>query len=128
MLPLKRKRHDARKVLFLVDIPREFWHDIPYYETEVCMDYFQMRAIELRMLRYRLTMAEITYHLPDHPALLQSFIWQDLDIAPAFPVLNRFLDFWQHNLDGRLHSVTVTAATLTKPAEFRYADTVLTLH
>jgi uncharacterized protein Usg len=75
-----------------------------------------------------LTIAEITYHLPDYPALLQSFIWQDFDIAPAFPVLTRFLDFWQHNLDGRLHSVTVAAATLTRPADFRYTDTLLTLH
>lgn len=87
-----------------------------------------MHSTELQFLRYRLTMAEITYHLPDYPGLLQSFVWQDFDIAPSFPVLTRFLDFWQHNLDGQLHSVTVTAAALTKPAEFRYADTVLTLH
>jgi uncharacterized protein Usg len=87
-----------------------------------------MHPIEPRLLRYRLTIAEITYHLPDYPALLQSFIWQDFDIAPAFPVLTRFLDFWQHNLDGRLHSVTVAAATLTRPADFRYTDTLLTLH
>ncbi len=92
------------------------------------MDYLSMHPTESRLLSCRLTMAEITYHLPDYPALLQSFVWQDFDIAPAFPALTRFLDFWQHNLDGRLHSVTVTAATLTKPAEFRYADTVLTLH
>jgi uncharacterized protein Usg len=26
---------------------------------------------------YSLTTAEILYRLPDHPALLQSFIWQD---------------------------------------------------
>ncbi|HIF11421.1 MAG TPA: hypothetical protein EYQ81_17315 [Sneathiellales bacterium] len=43
---------------------------------------------------YRLTLAEILYHLPDHPSLLQSFIWQHLDIAPKFPELNKFLGFW----------------------------------
>ena len=42
---------------------------------------------------YRLTTAEILYHLPDHPNLLQSYIWQDLDIAPRYPVLHKFLDF-----------------------------------
>ena len=87
-----------------------------------------MHAIELRFLRYRLTMAEITYHLPDYPGLLQNFIWQDFDIAPTFPVLTRFLDYWQHNLEGRLHSVTVAAAALSKPAEFRYASGLLTFH
>jgi uncharacterized protein Usg len=56
---------------------------------------------------YRVTTAEIIYRLPDHPLLLQSFIWQKLDLAPDFPELRRFLDFWKKNLDGELHSVRV---------------------
>ena len=28
---------------------------------------------------YSLTTAEILYHLPDHPALLQSYIWQEYE-------------------------------------------------
>ena len=79
------------------------------------------------LLDYRLTTAEITYHLPDYPDLLQSFIWQDLDIIPEFPVLTRFLEFWQRNLEGRVHSVLVAAASLIKPAEFRFANGLLTL-
>ena len=39
---------------------------------------------------YRLTTAEILYHLPDHPNLLQSYIWQDLDIAPRYPCCASF--------------------------------------
>jgi uncharacterized protein Usg len=57
--------------------------------------------------RYRLTTAEITYRLPDHPLLLQTYIWQKYDIAPDFPVLHQFLDFWRENLEGKLHSVRV---------------------
>jgi uncharacterized protein Usg len=69
---------------------------------------------------YRLTTAEILYHLPDHPALLQSFVWQDLDIAPAFPVLNKFLDFWGRELDGKVHSVRVASVGLVSPSEWRH--------
>ncbi len=58
---------------------------------------------------YRLTTAEILYHMPDHPDLLQTFIWQELDVAPRFPVLCRFLDFWSKKLDGKLHDLTVKA-------------------
>jgi len=76
---------------------------------------------------YRLTTAEILYHLPDHPRLLQTYIWQDLDIAPRFPVLHKFLDFWARSLDGKLHSVRVASVGLIKPAEFRYAGACLTL-
>lgn len=61
---------------------------------------------------YRLATAEILYRMPDHPALLQSYVWQDYDLPPAFPALSKFLTFWRENLDGELHSVRVTAAEL----------------
>ncbi len=76
---------------------------------------------------YRLTTAEILYHMPDHPGLLQTFVWQELDIAPRFPVLHRFLDFWTHNLDGRLHSVRIASASLVTPGRMRHT-TELRLH
>lgn len=81
------------------------------------------------MLRdYRLTTAEILYHLPDHPSLLQSYLWQELDLAPKFPALNKFLDFWERTLDGKLHSVKVASQQLITPAEFRYAKGIITVH
>ncbi len=57
----------------------------------------------------RLATAEILYRLPDHPSLLQSYLWQDLDRLPEFPVLRRFLAFWRERLDGRLYRVRVAA-------------------
>jgi uncharacterized protein Usg len=81
-----------------------------------------------RLLPYSLTTAEITYHLPDYPNLLQHFIWQDLDVLPHFPVLRRFLAFWNRSLEGRLHSVKIVAASLVKPAEFRFAGGEFVLH
>lgn len=71
---------------------------------------------------FSLTTAEILYHMPDHPDLLQSYIWQEFDEAPRFPVLNKFLTFWQRELDGPLHSVRVAHKTLVKPAELRIAS------
>ena len=76
---------------------------------------------------YRLTTAEIIYHLPDHPGLLQSFIWQKLDRAPDFPELSRFLEFWSRNIEGKLHSVKVGQARL--PARrFRHVKASFALH
>ncbi|MGH6878727.1 MAG: usg protein [Rhizomicrobium sp.] len=87
-----------------------------------------MSSFESRLRGYRLTTAEILYHLPDHPALLQTYIWQEFDLAPKFPILNRFLQFWQNNLEGRLHSVRVAARGLIAPAELRHAGQEFTLH
>jgi uncharacterized protein Usg len=76
---------------------------------------------------YRLTTAEILYHMPDHPKLLQTFIWQDYDIAPQFPVLGKFLSFWTRELDGKLHSVYVANQKLITPNDTRFYDTEITL-
>ena len=41
---------------------------------------------------YGLTTAHIFYRRPDHPWLLQSYVWQEYDLCPKFPELQRFLD------------------------------------
>lgn len=76
---------------------------------------------------FRLTTAEILYRLPDHPSLFQTYIWQELDLAPRFPELKKFLDFWSRNLDGKLHHVRVASVGLIKPAEFRCVDGLIEL-
>ncbi|HEY1856893.1 usg protein [Acidocella sp.] len=83
--------------------------------------------LALQMHDYRLTTAEILYHMPDHPGLLQSYVWQDLDLAPDYPALRKFLDFWTRRLDGKLHSVRVGSAPLITPGSWRHGH-VLTLH
>ena len=87
-----------------------------------------MGAIERPDKDYRLTTAEILYHLPDHPNLLQSYIWQDLDIAPRYPVLHKFVEFWTREIEGALHSVRVASATLIKPPTVGHANAMLHLH
>jgi len=74
----------------------------------------------VKMLRgYGLTTANIIYRLPDHPSIVQSYVWQEYDLHPEFPELRKFLDFWIRSLDGKLHSVTVAHAGLIRPAELR---------
>ncbi|WP_376986877.1 usg protein [Bosea sp. R86505] len=77
---------------------------------------------------YGLTTATILYRMPDHRHVLQSYIWQNYDLAPRFPVLRDFLDFWERELEGPLHSVTVAHSRLIRPAEIVNIDGVLTLH
>ncbi len=77
---------------------------------------------------YGLTTAHILYRMPDHPSLLQTYLWQHYDLCPAFPELNRFLAFWRRELEGPLHSVTVAHSRLVKPAELRAVDGVFLLN
>ena len=78
----------------------------------------QQTQMQRQLQGYRLTTAEILYHLPDHPGVLQTYIWQELDIAPRFPVLHKFLDFWSREIEGKLHSVRVASVGETAVVAF----------
>jgi len=77
---------------------------------------------------FSLTTAEILYRLPDHPSLLQTYLWQDYDLSPKFPKLRSFLDFWARNLDGPLASVRVAHRGLIAPREFKFREGELIVH
>jgi uncharacterized protein Usg len=94
---------------------------LPEYKPNESTKVSEQQNHQLR--DYRLTTAEIIYHLPDHPDLLQSFIWQKLDLAPDFPELRRFLEFWSRNLEGKLHSVRVGQARSPGRLRFRHVIT-----
>jgi uncharacterized protein Usg len=81
-----------------------------------------------QMAGYGLTTAQILYRMPDHLALLQSYIWQDYDLFPDFPALKGFLDFWTRTLEGPLFKVTVGHRRLIKPAELRALGGEFRLH
>lgn len=76
----------------------------------------------------RLTTTEVIYYMPDHPMLLQRFLWQTLDLPPEFPKVHQFLIFWRREIDAVIHSVTCSAAGLVSPAKLEVAKAIATLH
>ncbi|MBI3440561.1 MAG: Usg family protein [Proteobacteria bacterium] len=87
-----------------------------------------MANLVVQLHNSRLTTAQILYHLPDHPLLLQSFLWQEYDLAPDFPRLRRFLDFWTREIEGRLHSVCVSSRLLITPGDVSFYQFEYLLH
>lgn len=86
------------------------------------------KALLRQLEGFSLTTAEILYRFPDHPRLLQTYIWQDYDVAPCFPKLTDFLDFWAANLDGALYRIRVAHRKLIAPAEFSFVAGELRLN
>lgn len=87
-----------------------------------------MANLILQLRDYRLTTAEILYHMPDHPQLLQTYLWQEYDLAPHFPELHRFLDFWEKKLDGKLHSVRVANKKLITADDLKFCGDEYLIH
>lgn len=83
---------------------------------------------EMQLAGYGLTTAHILYRLPDFDSLLQTYVWQHYDVAPDFPEMKKFLDFWQDNLDGPLHSVRYAHKKLIGPNEWRHLSGEIALH
>ena len=86
-----------------------------------------MADLTKQLDNYRLTTAQIFYHLPDFEEILQEFIWQDYDLAPKFPHLHKFLDFWTNEIDGKLHSVYVAKHKIITNSDYRASDWMGTL-
>lgn len=80
--------------------------------------------------KLQLTTAEIFYYLPDHPSILQSFLWQHYDAAPRFPRLTRFLDFWRTSVEATLAEVRVARQDVSggRPQQLRLVDAEWLLH
>ena len=77
---------------------------------------------------YGLSTVQIHYFMPDHPSLLQLFVMQQYDLAPSFPELDRFLDYWRREIEAVLHSVRVAHKHLIGPAEWRAVDGVISIN
>lgn len=77
---------------------------------------------------YGITTANILYRMPDHPAIIQSFVWQQYDLQPEFPELKKFLKFWTEKIEGGLHQVIVAHSGLIKPTELKLIGAEFYLH
>ena len=90
-------------------------------------DNVSMDAVDLtlRLQGWRLATAEVLYYMPDHPALVQTFVWQTLDLAPRYPRIHRFLDFWRREIDAVIHSVRLATGETLAPPRLNRADLIL---
>ena len=82
----------------------------------------------LQIAGYGLATIEIHYWMPDHPSLLQQFVLQQYDVAPRFPVLRDYLDFWRRDIEAVIHSVRLAHSHLIRPSEWRAVDGIISLH
>jgi uncharacterized protein Usg len=97
-LPIKAMKHFTRRLKMVSDDFREM------------------------LCGFSLTTAKILYWMPDYRHILQTYIWQNYDLAPHFPALHKFLDFWNTNLDGPIFKVQVAHSCLIKPTEIKTID------
>ena len=77
------------------------------------------KETELMLKAYGLTTAELFYRIPEYRNVINSFVWQDYDLAPDYPQLFKFIEVWQAKIEGPLHSVRLTHRKLIAAGEGR---------
>ena len=77
-----------------------------------------------QMEGYGLTTVRVCYRFPDNPRIINPnwLLRQFYDVWPEFPELNRYLEWWQREVEGPIDSVIITHSRLIKPAEIRLID------
>ena len=88
----------------------------------------EMSETELMLKGYGLTTSEFIYHMPDHPHVLNTFLWQDYDLAPDHDRMFKFIAFWQREIEGPLHSVRFTHRKMISAGEWRHVTGEFTVH
>lgn len=81
-----------------------------------------------RLKGAKLLTAEVLYYMPDHPSLLQTYLWQTLDEAPKFPRLAAFLDHWRREIEAVIHSVRVAHGEPLAAPAWRKVDGFIQRH
>ena len=65
------------------------------------------RDFKRQLEGYGLTTAQIHYRRPDHPWLLQTYIWQDYDLCPRFPECHGLPDVEQESFELVLQAAII---------------------
>lgn len=76
----------------------------------------------------QLITVDIFYFMPDHPSLVQEFMWQTEDVAPELKRVHRFLNHWKNNIDAVIQEIILCGANYNTSRSFRSIDEVFRLN
>ncbi len=60
--------------------------------------------------------------------MLASMSGECCRVAPDYPRIMKFLEFWKAEIEGALHSVRIASGELIKPVNLNHCDSMVTLH
>ena len=57
--------------------------------------------------KWTVASVQVVYYMPDYFNLVNEFIWQTRDTKPNYPRIEKFLDYWDKNIDGPIKEVYI---------------------
>lgn len=73
----------------------------------------------IKIDKWELTTIHIYYWMPDYLHILNLFSFQDDDVPPEYPRMQRFVKYWEENLEARIKEIQIGS---TDQSEIRLID------
>lgn len=76
------------------------------------------------LLIKKLITVNILYYRPDYESLLNSFVWQTNDMYPELPRVKKFLQYWEENIEAKIHQVEIGHTDIRKWTKVDWTKTI----
>ena len=73
----------------------------------------------IKIDKWELTTIHVYYWMPDYLHILNLFSFQDDDVPPEYPRMQRFVKYWEENLEARIKEIQIGR---TDQSEIRLID------
>ena len=61
----------------------------------------------IKINRWELTTIHVYYWMTDYRHILNLFSFQDNDIPPEYPRMQRFVKYWEENIEARIKEIQI---------------------
>ena len=61
----------------------------------------------IKIDKWELTTILVYYWIPDYQHILNLFSFQDDDVPPEYPRMQRFVKYWEENIEARIKEIQI---------------------
>ena len=61
----------------------------------------------IKIDKWELTTIHVYYWMPDYLHILNLFSFQDDDIPPEYPRMQRFVKYWEENIEAKIKEIQI---------------------
>ena len=69
--------------------------------------------VYIKIEKWELTTIQALYWMPDYEHILNLFMFQDDDCPPEYPRMQRFVKYWEENIEARIKEIQIGSVNQT---------------
>ena len=82
-------------------------------KTETVTNNMRWLVAYVKLDKWELTTIQVYYYIPDYEHIVNLFMFQDDDVPPKYPRMQRFVQYWEENIIAKIESIKISSANQT---------------